>query len=273
MLADRKVESLPAAKSEPEQVAEPVQDIPPAIAAAPTAPSSAPAAEGAPAKIVIRGTGTVAKKEITGAAPSPGSYMVQGRVLDEQGLPLAGVTVTLKGSSMGTTTGADGKYSLDLPQNLKRADLSFAYIGFSTQEKKLALPGKDQVNVTLAPDNRALSEVVVIGYGTKRATAEEAEITTAARPQGGWSAFSKYLKAHTREPAAGPKASGRVGVGFTVQADGSLANLRVLKSLSPEADAEALRLVRQFPGWEPARAGQEARAQDLRATVRFRGSR
>ncbi|MGV3640080.1 MAG: zf-HC2 domain-containing protein, partial [Adhaeribacter sp.] len=65
MLADRKVESLPAAKSDAEQVAEPVQDIPPAIAAA---PASAPPAEGPAAKIVIRGFGG-AKKGITGAAP------------------------------------------------------------------------------------------------------------------------------------------------------------------------------------------------------------
>lgn len=198
---------------------------------------------------------------------------MQGRVLDEQGLPLPGVSVTLKGSRQGTTTGPDGKYSLPLPQNLSQADLSFAYIGFKTLEKKLALPGTDPVNVTLSPDMLALNEVVVTGYGTKKNKAEEKEITTAASPRGGWSAFSKYLKAHTREPAAGPKASGRVVLGFTVQADGSLANLRVLKSLSPQADAEALRLVQQYPGWQPARAGQELRAQDLRATVRFRGSR
>ncbi|MGV3504594.1 MAG: TonB family protein [Adhaeribacter sp.] len=268
---DLSYEILAAAKPGAEQVSDSARSAPPAIAAA--APASAPAAEGAPATIAIRGLGgaKVAKKEITGAAPSPGSQVIQGRVLDEQGLPLPGVSVRLKGSSLGTTTDHDGNYRLMLPQHLSQADLTFAYIGFNTQEKKLALPGKELVNVTLAPSMMALNEVVVTGYGTKRKEAEEKEITAAASPQGGWSAFSKYLRANTGQ--AGDKASGRVVVGFTVQADGSLAGLRVLKSLSPQADAQALRLVQQYPGWLPARAGTQARAQELRATVRFRGSR
>lgn len=271
LLTDVKPESLLAAKSDAEQVADPVPDMQPAIAAAPTAPASAPATEGAEAKIVIRGFGA-AKQKLTGAAPLPGSHTVQGRVLNDQGLPLPGVSIQVKGSSLGTTTGPDGEYRLTLPQHLSQADLTFAYIGYSTQEKMLALPGKEPVNVTLAPDMLALNEVVVTGYGRKREAAGEEEIT-AASPQGGWGAFNRYLKANTRQLPPGSKTTGRVVVGFFVQADGSLSELRVLKSLSPQADAEALRLVQQYPGWQPARAGTKARAQELRATVRFRSSR
>jgi len=107
--------------------------------------------------------------------------------------------------------------------------------------------------------------VVVVGYGG------EGKSAASASPVGGWNNFKQYLRSNLRHPAeaGGGKVSGRVVVGFTVNADGSLGDVRVLKSLSRATDAEALRLVQQGPRWQPAKAGP----QPVRVTIRFRAAR
>src|SRR5690606_34892814 len=69
-----------------------------------------------------------------------------------------------RGTSIGTVTDADGNYSLSVPE--RKATLVFTYIGFSTQEIVI---GNDQtINAVLQEETSALSEVVVVGYGTQR---------------------------------------------------------------------------------------------------------
>ncbi|RYF77350.1 MAG: TonB-dependent receptor [Cytophagaceae bacterium] len=88
---------------------------------------------------------------------------VTGRVSDEQiGLP--GVTVTVKGSTRGTTTDAEGNYRISVPND--RAVLVFSSVGFTSQEQTVG--SRSAINVTLANDERALNEVVVVGYGSLR---------------------------------------------------------------------------------------------------------
>ena len=86
-----------------------------------------------------------------------------GRVTDSQGRGLPGVTVLLKGTALGTSTDANGRYVLaGLP--LRGARLVVSFIGFKTQE--LAVPaGSEPLNVVLREDARALNETVVTGYG------------------------------------------------------------------------------------------------------------
>ncbi|SFQ68244.1 SusC/RagA family TonB-linked outer membrane protein [Hymenobacter arizonensis] len=79
---------------------------------------------------------------------------------------LPGVTVLLKGTSNGTGTGADGSYSLEVPAT--GGTLVFSFVGYTTQE--VALTGQSTVNVVLVTDQKALEEVVVVGYGTQKAS-------------------------------------------------------------------------------------------------------
>ncbi|WP_347156532.1 SusC/RagA family TonB-linked outer membrane protein [Pontibacter chitinilyticus] len=81
----------------------------------------------------------------------------------EDNSPLPGVTIVVKGSSIGATTDAQGRYQITVPEN---ATLLFSYIGFTTKE--VPVNNQTQLNVSLAPDQKQLSEVVVIGYGTQR---------------------------------------------------------------------------------------------------------
>ncbi|MCX2739742.1 SusC/RagA family TonB-linked outer membrane protein [Pontibacter anaerobius] len=91
---------------------------------------------------------------------------VRGTVKDEDGTPLPGVTVLLKGTSRGTSTNADGSFSLNVPDEQRNGTLVFSFIGFATQE--VAITGQEVIDVTLATDTKALEEVVVTGYGTQR---------------------------------------------------------------------------------------------------------
>jgi TonB-linked SusC/RagA family outer membrane protein len=76
--------------------------------------------------------------------------------------PLPGVTVRIQGASAGTQTNSDGKYSLSVPSSANT--LEFSYLGFVTQTAAVS----GVVNIALEDDNKALSEVVVVGYQTLR---------------------------------------------------------------------------------------------------------
>ncbi|WP_207532300.1 SusC/RagA family TonB-linked outer membrane protein [Desertivirga arenae] len=96
---------------------------------------------------------------ITGARAQ--NITVTGVVKDSKGETQPGVSVKEKGTTRGTATDANGKYSISVPQT---ATLVFSSIGFSLQE--VPVNNRSTVNVTLRTDNTQLQEVVVIGYGT-----------------------------------------------------------------------------------------------------------
>ena len=90
---------------------------------------------------------------------------IHGKVSSrDDGAPLPGVTVRIKGSNSGTVSGIDGKYSLSVPAG--RSVLVFSFVGYVEQEVSI---GKNEVvAVSLLSDKRALDEVVVVGYGTRQ---------------------------------------------------------------------------------------------------------
>ncbi|WP_375444747.1 SusC/RagA family TonB-linked outer membrane protein [uncultured Fibrella sp.] len=89
---------------------------------------------------------------------------VTGRVTDETGQSLPGVTVLIKNTTNGTTTTADGTYRLSVPS--ANATLVISYVGYQSQE--IAVAGRSVVDARLAPGDKTLTEVVVVGYGTQQ---------------------------------------------------------------------------------------------------------
>lgn len=87
---------------------------------------------------------------------------VTGRVTDTDGIPLAGVTVTIKNTNTGTSTGADGNFSISAPA--ANSTLVFSNVGFQTTERTAS---GGVLNVVLTRGETALSEVVVVGYGVR----------------------------------------------------------------------------------------------------------
>lgn len=86
---------------------------------------------------------------------------VSGTVSDETGSPLPGVSILLKGTTRGTTTDLDGKYSISGPAS---GVLVYSFIGYTTFEETVG--NRSRIDVSLSPDLEDLEEVVVVGYGT-----------------------------------------------------------------------------------------------------------
>lgn len=95
--------------------------------------------------------------------------LFQGTVVDKSGEPIVGASVMEKGSSRGSVTDLDGKFSF---KGQPGSTLVFSYIGFVTQEKK----GSTDMRVTLLEDQKTISEVVVIGYGVQKKSVVTASI-------------------------------------------------------------------------------------------------
>ena len=89
---------------------------------------------------------------------------ITGRVKDDKGEPLIGVSISVKGTTEGTITDMDGNYQL--VSNSSNPVLVFSYIGYKTQE--IPLEGKASLNVTLVEDTKIIDEVVVTALGIKR---------------------------------------------------------------------------------------------------------
>ena len=82
--------------------------------------------------------------------------------VNKEGLP--GVNILVKGSQVGTVTDVEGNYSVDVPE--EGATLVFSFVGYVTIEEVIGT--RSAVNVNMAADTKALSEVVVVGYGTQK---------------------------------------------------------------------------------------------------------
>jgi TonB family protein len=187
--------------------------------------------------------------------------LVQGKVTDDAGNPLPGVMVQVKGTMLGVSTDKDGNFSLQVPAD--KNVLNFRYIGFESKEQRIDST-KNLLAVNLQPVNQALSEVVVTGYSKRAST----PVIEKPKPTIGTRAYKLYLKNEQRP--LNTKAKGRVIVGFTVSESGQLENVRVLRSLNPEADAEAVKLIQEGPAWEPAMQNGNRVAQQVKVVVRFR---
>src|SRR6187397_2301262 len=89
---------------------------------------------------------------------------VRGKVTDETGKPLQGVSVTVKGSTKGVATNKNGEFSIDIAGNAKI--LQFSYVGMEPQEVKIE--NQKELNISLTPSATEQQEVVVVGYGTQK---------------------------------------------------------------------------------------------------------
>ena len=108
----------------------------------------------------ISGNAVVIKKEVTATE----GRKITGKVVDEKGNPLPGVTVIIKGTSLGTVTSVEGEFTITLPVADGQA-LLFSFVGMETMEVKIT--DKNDYKIVLKEDVKALDDVVVTGYFNK----------------------------------------------------------------------------------------------------------
>ena len=166
---------------------------------------------------------------------------VNGRVTDDLNEPMIGVSIVEKGTANGCITDIDGNYTLNVKQG---ATLVYSYIGYVALERK-AVAGV--MNIILKEDAQALDEVVVVGYGpqedstpgavgVKGENTDQAFTVVETMPKfpEGQAGLMRYLARSIKYPviAQKNKEQGRVIIQMIIGTDGSLSNVKVLRSVS-----------------------------------------
>lgn len=113
--------------------------------------------------ILKRGTQLPAIAPPTVSKEDP-KRVINGRVTDETSQGLPGVSVVIKGTTRGTTTNAEGRFQLDVPND--NTALVFSFVGYGSKE--VLVGSQSTVNVTMTVEDKVLNEVVVVGYGTQQ---------------------------------------------------------------------------------------------------------
>ena len=103
-----------------------------------------------------------------------GKKVLTGVVVDIDGIPMPGVNVVVKGTTMGVTTDIDGKYELQIPE--EKAVIIFSFIGYQNQE--IPYTNQKSQNVVLREATQELKDVVVVGYGSQKKASVTGALTT-----------------------------------------------------------------------------------------------
>jgi TonB-linked SusC/RagA family outer membrane protein len=150
---------------------------------------------------------------------------ISGRVTQANGEGLPGVTVLVKGTSNGTATSPDGRYTLNVPEG---ATLVFSSVGFLTQER--AVRGAT-LDVVLTVDTKALDEVVVVGYGTQKRIDVTGSVTSVPQDR-----LEKLPVANVVQALEGAVAGVTVTTGSSVPGSQASIRIRGVRSITASAD-------------------------------------
>lgn len=161
---------------------------------------------------------------------------IKGQVLDANGDPIIGATVKVEGTKNATVTDLDGNYTLN---NVQGGKLQVSYIGYQTQT--VAIGSRSNINISMAEDNKTLSEIVVVGYGTqKKANLTGAVSSVSVEEMGNRPITnSSTLLQGTASGVYALQKSGQPG------ADGANINIRGVGTLN---NSDPLVLIDGFPG-------------------------
>ena len=220
-------------------------------------------------------------------------FTITGNVLsDKTKKPVVGASVLVRGTTNGTLTDANGKFELQV----KKGDvLMVSYVGLQTQS--LSVVTESKLVVWMRDDVQSMEEMVVVGMASdgvgapsvdhpdKKVVAvadvpngekEQQEIFTVVEemPQfpGGMGEAMKFLAQNIKYPAVAQQAKieGRVIVQFVVKKNGKVADIKVMRGVSPELDAEAMRVVGLMPDWIPGKQRGKAVAVKYTMPIMFR---
>ena len=213
-------------------------------------------------------------------------FVLKGQVMEYSSKkPVPGASVVIKGTTTGALADKDGKFQL----SVKKGDvLIVCYVGLQTQS--LLVEGDANLVVWMKEDVQSMEEMVV---GTNSADSDkkgvevkfvpndkpviqDGEVFTVVDelPQfpGGMAEAMKFLAKNIKYPVESQKAKieGRVIVQFVVKENGKVADIKVMRGVSPELDAEAIRVVGLMPDWIPGKQRGKAVAVKYTMPIMFR---
>ena len=197
--------------------------------------------------------------------------------------PVPGASIIIRGTTMGTLTDKDGKFTLPV----KKGDvLVVSYIGLQTQS--VVVQADVNLGIWMKEDVQPMEEMVVVAQTPKEEVKyTKVEVEETEEPQekvifqvveempefpGGMGEAMKFLAKNIKYPVAAQQAKieGRVIVQFVVERDGSISDIHTMRSVSPELDAEAIRVVSLMPKWKPGKQRGKAVAVKYTMPIMFR---
>ena len=239
-----------------------------------------------------------------GVPVSDEKFTLNGQVMDHKSLkPVPGASVVIRGTTSGTLADAEGKFKLQV----KKGDvIVVSYVGLQTQQISV---NSASLVVYMDEDVQSMREMVVyaandeeakkgksgpvvfdmpIEEANKKVQYTEVKVDETETPQkeeaifhvveqmpefpGGMMAAMEFLAKNIKYPAAAQEAKieGRVIVQFVVGKDGSISGLKVARGVSPDLDAEAMRVVSLMPKWNPGKQRGQAVSVKYTMPIMFR---
>ena len=197
--------------------------------------------------------------------------------------PVPGASIIIRGTTTGTLADKDGKFTLPV----KKGDvLVVSYIGLQTQS--VVVQADVNLGIWMKEDVQSMEEMVVVAQTPKEEVKyTKVEVEETEEPQekvifqvveempefpGGMGEAMKFLAKNIKYPVAAQQAKieGRVIVQFVVERDGSISDIHTVRSVSPELDAEAIRVVSLMPKWKPGKQRGKAVAVKYTMPIMFR---
>ena len=197
--------------------------------------------------------------------------------------PVPGASIIIRGTTMGTLTDKDGKFTLPV----KKGDvLVVSYIGLQTQS--VVVQADVNLGIWMKEDVQPMEEMVVVAQTPKEEVKyTKVEVEETEEPQGkvifqvveempefpgGMGEAMKFLAKNIKYPVSAQQAKieGRVIVQFVVERDGSISDVHTLRGVNPDLDAEAIRVVSLMPKWKPGKQRGKAVAVKYTMPIMFR---
>lgn len=213
-----------------------------------------------------------APKASRSRAESPGIFSTAGKITSsEDNMPVPGAIVSVKGTNNSVMTDTGGNFTISLPDS-SRHTLVANFIGM--ESKEFAARADSKTDLKLDPDVTSLSEVVVVGYGAKKADNDDYNTPsgyTPPHPAVGKSAFNRYIEDNIIRPDSLPSGQRVVVVlGILVHTDGSLGEIKIVRSPGNVFSSEAIRLIESGPKWKPAMDEGKVIEDEVKVRIVFR---
>ncbi len=193
----------------------------------------------------------IQKESKVGVGDTVVENIFKGRVVDKEGNSILGATVAGRDQNISTVTDSSGYFTLRSKDSALNATVS--YIGYLPVHIQLREMANSQ-KVTLIQGSQPLSEVVVTGYGSKKAKSANKKVERSIKPEpeGGWEQFDNYINTKLKEKEAlyNSFPTGEAILSFEIDKNGEPFNIKVEQSLCDKCDEEAIRLLKEGPKWK-----------------------
>ena len=172
-----------------------------------------------------------------------------GKVMDLHNKPIALASVELKDKKIVALTDHDGNFKLNVKSSDSIVNAEINSDGYDPAF--ITLNNNNSHNVIILKETKNnLQEVAVSGNSKLRMAATRQKTAQDAEPITGWNEYNKYLEKNKKSANDSLSLKGPVVVSFTIRKNGKPTNLIIEQSLGPAYDAEAMRLIKEGPGWK-----------------------